>query len=340
MEMVALSTGGVSHCPDCGHELPLGVLVCPECHVLVHGVDLTRLSAEARQLEAQGRFAEAREVWNRSLALLPPDLKQTEWVRGKIASLERAHYEAASAPPQSSHVWAKRLGPLAPLAIVLAKGKGLLLAIFKLKFLFSFFSFIAVYVAFWGWKFGAGFAVCILIHELGHYVDIRRRGLPAEMPVFLPGLGAYVKWDALGVTRRQIAEISLAGPLAGWMAAAGCLWLYTMTGNFLWVALAHTGAVINLLNLIPVWQLDGGKAIESLSKNERVALLVAAIAIGVLARQGIFILIAGGAAYRLFTKDKPKREDWRSLAYYIAVMALLALVVWVSPHGKIPGMAR
>jgi Zn-dependent protease len=113
-----------------------------------------------------------------------------------------------------------------------------------------------------------------------------------------------------------------------------------MTGNFLWVALAHTGAVINLLNLIPVWQLDGGKAIESLSKNERVALLVAAIAIGVLARQGIFILIAGGAAYRLFTKDKPKREDWRSLAYYIAVMALLALVVWVSPHGKIPGLAR
>lgn len=337
MEATAWNAGLISHCPDCGYELPLGALACPECHVLVHGTDLARLSAEAKQLEAQSRLAEAREVWNRALTMLPPDVKQAEWVRGKISALEHAHCEAANAPPQPSHVWAKRLGPLAPLAIILAKSKGLLLTVFKLKFLFSFFSFIAVYVTFWGWWFGAGFAASILIHEIGHYVDIRRRGLPAEMPVFLPGLGAYVKWDALGVTKRQIAEISLAGPLAGWMAAAACLWIYTSTGNMLWVALAHTGATINLLNLIPVWQLDGGKAIESLSKNERVALLIAALTIGVLTRQGMFLLIAGGTVYRLFNKDKPKREDWRSLIYYVLVMALLAAVVWVSPYEGIPG---
>jgi Zn-dependent protease len=336
METTAWNAGLISHCPDCGHELPLAALACPECHVLVHGADLARLSAEAKRLEAQNRFAEAREVWNRALTLLPPDVKQAEWVREKMAALHQAHDESLSAPPKPSHVWAKRLGPLAPLAIILAKSKGLLLAVFKLKFLFSFFSFIAVYVTFWGWKFGAGFAVSILIHELGHYVDIRRRGLPAEMPVFLPGLGAYVKWDALGVTKRQIAEISLAGPLAGWMAAAACLWIYTSTGNMLWVALAHTGAVINLLNLIPVWQLDGGKAVESLGKNERVALLVAAITLGVVARQGMFLLIAAGTVYRLFTKDKPKREDWRTLIYYVVVMALLAAVIWVSPYQGIP----
>ena len=340
METAELSAGFVSHCPDCGHQLPLGALVCLECHVLVHGVDLTRMSTEAKQLEAQGRFSEAREVWSRSLALLPPDVKQAEWVREKMASLERAHTEAVGTPPQPKHVWAKRLGPLAPLAIVLAKSKGLLLAVFKFKFLFSFLSFIAVYVALWGWMFGAGFAVSILIHELGHYVDIKRRGLPAEMPVFLPGMGAYVKWGALGVTKRQIAEISLAGPLAGWMAAAGCVWLYALTGNKLWVALAHTGAVINLLNLVPVWQLDGGKAVESLSQNERVALLVAATAIGALARQPLFLLIAGGAVFRLFTKDKPQREDWRSFAYYVIVMALLAAVLWVTPYGMIRGTSR
>jgi len=337
MNTTAWSRSVISHCPDCGHELPLGALACPECHLLVHGADLARLSAEAKRLEAQNQFSEAREVWNRALPLLPPDVKQAEWVRDKMAALERAHNEAASAPPQPGHVWAKRLGPLAPLAIILAKSKGLLLTIFKLKFLFSFFSFIAVYVAFWGWKFGAGFAVSILIHELGHYVDIRRRGLPAEMPVFLPGLGAYVKWEALGVTKRQIAEISLAGPLAGWMAAAACLWIYKSTGNMLWVALAHTGATLNLLNLVPVWQLDGGKAVESLSTQERVALLIAAVTIGVLAHQGMFLLIAAGAVYRLFTKDKPKREDWRSLVYYVVVMALLAAVVWVSPYHDIPG---
>jgi len=336
METAAWNPALISHCPDCGNELPLGALACPGCHVLVHGIDLARFSAEAKQLEAKNRFAEAREVWSRALTLLPADVNQAEWVRQKIAALERAHIEAANAPPKQNHVWAKRLGPLAPLAIILAKSKGLLLTIFKLKFLFSFFSFIAIYVTLWGWLFGAGFAVSILIHELGHYVDIRRRGLPAEMPVFLPGLGAYVKWDALGVTRRQIAEISLAGPLAGWMAAATCLWLYSFTHNMLWVALAHTGAVINLLNLIPVWQLDGGKAIESLSTSERVALLIAAITLGVLSRQGMFLLIAGGTAYRLFTKDKPKREDWRTLIYYVVVMTLLAFTIWVSPYKGIP----
>jgi len=337
METAALSGGVITHCPDCGHELPLGILACPECHVLVHGIDLTRLSVEARELEAGQRFSEAREVWNRALALLPPGVKQAEWVREKMASLEHAHDEAAAPAAQPSYVWAKRLGPLAPLVIILAKSKGLLLAIFKLKFLFSFFSFIAVYVALWGWKFGVGFAVSILIHELGHYVDIKRRGLPAEMPVFIPGMGAYVRWDALGVTKRQIAEISLAGPLAGCVAAATCLWLYASTGNTLWVALPHVGALINLLNLIPIWQLDGGKAIESLGKNERVALLVAVITIGILARQGLFLLIAGGAVFRLFTNDKAKREDWRSLAYYVLVLVLLALVLWASPYQMIPG---
>jgi hypothetical protein len=50
-----------------------------------------------------------------------------------------------------------------------------------------------------GWAFGLGFAALILVHEMGHYIDITRRGLPADMPVFLPGLGAYVRWRALGV---------------------------------------------------------------------------------------------------------------------------------------------
>ena len=64
------------------------------------------------------------------------------------------------------------------------------------KFLLSFFSFVAIYWALWGWKFGLGIAALVLIHEMGHFVDIKLRGLPAEMPVFLPLLGAYVgKWD-------------------------------------------------------------------------------------------------------------------------------------------------
>jgi Zn-dependent protease len=242
---------------------------------------------------------------------------------------------AAAAIPDSQakpvSPWVRRLGPLAPIGVLLAKSKGLLLAIFKLKFLFSFFSFLWIYVLIWGWRFGAGFAVSILIHELGHLVDIKRRGLPAEMPVFLPGLGAYVKWNALGVTKQQIAQISLAGPLAGWLAAAGCYLLYVRTQDPLWAALARTGAVINVLNLIPVWTLDGSQAIAALGMVERMGLLAAALALWAWTGSAIFFLVALGVGWRLYTKDKPQQDDWGTWFYFVSVLAGLGVVLHLAP---------
>jgi Zn-dependent protease len=328
------------HCPNCNSDLPLGALACPECHALIHGVRIDALARQGRSLEAKGDFAQAREAWNQALTLLPADSTQAAWVTEKIKALGSPQNAAGDAGAKPDHAWARRLGPLGPIAILLVKSKGLLVAIFKLKFLLSFFAFIALYVALWGWRFGLGFAVCILIHEMGHFIDIKRRGLPAEMPVFLPGLGAYVKWKAMNVSLRTMAQISLAGPLAGWMAAAGCYLMYTRTGELFWAALANTGARINVLNLIPVWMLDGGKAASALGMVERAALLAAALAIWVYTQEGIFLLVGAGVVYRLFTKDKPAREDWGTLAYYAAVLGALALVLHVTPESLFAGMRR
>lgn len=322
--MSSVGTEIMRQCPSCGHELELGALACPACHALVHGAELNALAREAKVLESQRQYARAREVWFRSLRLLPPDAKQAEWVREKLLSLEVAGGSPADRPVKPAHPWAKRLGPLAPLAVLLAKGKTVLLLIFKLKFLLSFFSFIGIYVMLWGWRFGLGFAVCILIHELGHFVDIKRRGLPAEMPVFLPGLGAYVRWNALGVTKRQIAQISLAGPLAGWLAAAGCYWLYLQTRQPAWAALAQTGAFLNVLNLIPVWTLDGGQAIHALGKVERAGLMAAALVCLLYTGNLVFLFVALGAGWRLFSKDMPQQDDWGTWSYFVAVLGALA----------------
>jgi Zn-dependent protease len=304
-------------------------MACPECHALLHAAELSELASRARSLEAKNQLPQAREVWHRSLSLLPSDSKQAEWVRDRLSALETAISTAP--PPKPEHPWARRLGPLAPIAILLAKSKGLLLAIFKLKFLLSFFSFIVVYGALFGWRYGAGIAVCILIHEMGHFADIKRRGLPAEMPVFLPGLGAYVRWNALGVTRRQIAEISLAGPLAGWMASVACFWLYVRTQDPVWAAVARTGAWLNLLNLIPVWTLDGSQAIRALGMVERVGLLAAALALWAYTGEIVFFFIVLGIGWRLYTKDKPKSDDWRTWLYFVAVMVALALTMHFTP---------
>lgn len=317
-------------CPQCGHDLNLGALACPECHTLVHATELSTLAYQARGLEEKRDFAQARELWQRSLTLLPPDSKQAEWVRDRLSSLEAQ--ASVTSEAKSDHTWARRLGPLAPIAILLAKSKGLLLAIFKLKFLFSFFSFIGLYVLMFGWRFGAGFAASILIHEMGHFVDIKRRGLPAEMPVFLPGFGAYVRWNALGVTRRQIAEISLAGPLAGWMAAIGSYWLFLQTRDPVWAAVARTGAWLNVLNLIPVWTLDGGQAMRALGMVERIGVLAVALALWSYTGEMVFFFVVLGVGWRLYTKDKPEHDDWRTWLYFVAVLVALGLTLHFLPN--------
>jgi Zn-dependent protease len=309
--------------------LPLGVLACEKCHALVHSEELLRISTRAKALEERDQIAEAREEWLKGLLLLPVNSTQAEWIRDKADKLQLAAKVAM--PPEQRHAWARKLGPLAPLAVLLAKSKTLLLALFKLKFVFSLFAFMGVYWALFGAAFGVGFAVLILVHEMGHYIDIRRRGLPADMPIFLPGLGAYVRWQALGVTRATRAAVSLAGPLAGFLGAAVCAALWYHTGNGLWAALARTSAGLNILNLIPVWVLDGGQAASALSKSERFVLLAACLLLWLFVGEGIFFLVAAGVTYRLFTKDLPPKPDPAIAAYFVSVLAGLGLLLRFIP---------
>lgn len=325
----------VRNCHSCGAALPLGALACEACHALVHSEELVRISARANSLEEQEQLLLARDEWLKAIPLLPANASQAEWIRDKARKLELA--AKTSPPPREKHAWARKLGPLAPIAILLAKGKTLLLANFKLKFIFSLFVAIWFYLTLFGVSFGVGFVVLILVHELGHYIDIRRRGLPAEMPVFLPGFGAYVRWAALGVTRQTRAAVSLAGPFAGFLGAAVCAALWYQTHNSLWAALARTTAGLNVLNLIPVWALDGGQAAAALSKTERFIVLSACLVLWLFAGEGIFVLVAAGFVYRLFTKDLPPLPSPRISTYFVGVLACLAFVLWLMPgHGLVP----
>lgn len=312
----------------CGEDLAPGALVCSKCHALVHSEELTVLSTRAQSQETAEDFVAARETWTKALTLLPHESTQAEWIRTHLYRLQLA--EKAAPSPEEKHKWAKWLGPLAPVAIVLAKAKWLF-AIFKMKFLFSFFVFLWVYWTLWGWKFGVGFAVLILIHEMGHYIDIRRRGLPAEMPVFLPGLGAFVKWRALGVSRQTRAAVSLAGPLAGGLACVACALFWRKTGNNLWAGLARAGGMLNLLNLIPVWVLDGAGASEALDKMERWTVLGVCVVLAIALREWTYLLVAGGAGYQLIRKDFPPVPSRATLIYFAAVLVLLGGVLHFVP---------
>jgi Zn-dependent protease len=314
------------NCKACSLELTSHSLVCSQCHTLVHAEELEQISAGARMFEEHGELTRAREAWLKALELLPPEATQAQWVRDKVCKLELA----AAATTEKQNNWAKKLGPLAPLAVLLAKSK-LLLTLFKLKSLLSLATFLAFYWAVYGPKFGVGFAVLILVHEMGHYIDIKRRGLPAEMPMFLPGLGAYVRWAKMGVSLATQAAISLAGPLAGFIGAAVCALLWAKTRNGLWAALARSTAALNVLNLTPVWALDGGKAMSALSKAERILILTAALLLCFGLGEMMFFFVAAGATYRLFTKGDPPQASPATTAYFVGVLAALAFVLHSMP---------
>jgi Zn-dependent protease len=298
----------------------------------VHAEQLTQLSEEARQAERHGHLRRARDLWQQGLPLLPQDSKQAQWIRDHAKELDLAalRAEAVQEAPPPENKWARKLGPLAPIAILLAKGKSLLMLL-KLNFLLSLFAFMGFYWAAFGAKFGIGFAILILIHELGHFIDIKRRGLPADMPIFLPGLGAFVRWRAMGVSLKTRAEVSLAGPLAGWMASVACALIWWKTGDALWAALARAGAWLNVMNLIPVWVLDGGQAVLALNKAGRLVILSVSLLFGIWLHEPAFYFVALGAGWRLFTRDQPSQPSPTATVYFAGVLASLGAILWLMP---------
>jgi Zn-dependent protease len=316
-------------CKRCSAEIPPDALVCKQCHALVHAEQLETLSAGAKMLEEQGDLVHAREQWLKAIELLPADSRQAVWIQEHASRLSLA--ASVTTPREArSKKWG-RLAPLAPILVALSKGKALV-ALFNLKFLLSLGAFLGIYWSLYGMKFALGFTAQILIHEFGHYIDIKRRGLPADLPTFLPGMGAYVRWQALGVSLETRAAVSLAGPLAGAFAAAACAAMWFQTGSDLWAALARTGAWLNLLNLIPVFGLDGGHAFLALTKVQRGTLLAFSVVLLFAGGESVFLLIALGAGWRLFTKDLPEKPSNAITAYFAVVLSGLAILISLFPH--------
>jgi Zn-dependent protease/tetratricopeptide (TPR) repeat protein len=152
--------------------------------------------------------------------------------------------------------------------LLLAKGKsliGLLKVGPLLTTLGSMFVFIWAQAQFFGWRFAVGFAVCILIHELGHVYAGWRHGVKASAPMFIPFVGAVILVKRFPDNPEVEAEIGAGGPAAGLLAAAGCALVALLTGSSYWLALANIGFFINLFNLLPISPLDGSRIASAFS---------------------------------------------------------------------------
>ncbi len=116
-----------------------------------------------------------------------------------------------------------------------------------------------VYSLTFGWKYAVGFVLLIFFHEMGHYLAARNRGLNVGAPMFIPFVGAWIQLKDMPRDVHTEAYVGFAGPLVGTLAAIGCYWAARDTDNHLLLALAYSGFMLNLFNLIPISPLDGGR---------------------------------------------------------------------------------
>ena len=335
----------VAACGSCGTQIAATLLACPGCHALVHRARLATLARDAEQAAAEKDFARASSLWREALALLPENSNQHAAVAAQIdamtAAIEGKTIEEIRKGPKAGTMWAKVLGPLGVVglllwkfkflfAIIATKGKLLLLGLTKMSTLGSMFVSLGFYWTAWGWKFAAAILGGIYIHEIGHVAELQRRGMSASAPMFIPGLGAFVRLKQHAATPSEDARIGLAGPVWGMAASIAALVAgYALQSKF-WFAVAHVTAVINLFNLTPVWQLDGSRGFHALTRQQRIALVVLTLAGFAVARNGFFLLVALVGVWRVFEKRITKTPDWNAFATFAALIAVVAAVVMLS----------
>lgn len=124
---------------------------------------------------------------------------------------------------------------------------------------------VGVYALMFGWQYAVGFVALILVHEMGHYLAARRRGLDVGLPTFIPFVGAWIQLKQLPHDAETEAYVGVAGPLVGTVGALGCFYLARETGSTLLLALAYSGFFLNLFNLIPLAPFDGGRVTAAIS---------------------------------------------------------------------------
>jgi Zn-dependent protease len=226
-------------------------------------------------------------------------------------------------PGRRDSFYRRRIAPIgAAILAFLAKIKFVLLFLGKFKLLVTAGSMavsVVAYASIWGFPFAVGFVVLLLVHEMGHVIALRREGIKASAPMFIPFLGAMISARSLGDNALAEARVGLAGPILGSIGAGVCLLLWKLTGHTYWQALGFTGLFLNLFNLLPVVPLDGGRAMAAMSPAMWVAGFAGMIALAVLFPNPIIIIIAVFAAMETWKRLSQRRHGGLAQAAYYRV---------------------
>lgn len=338
----------LADCPECGTALAPNLLSCPGCGRLVHADELKRLADEAATAIQP---ADGLRAWRMAYALLPEGSRQQAMVLRKIDDLVKV---AKTAPfPNSStapaklvkaapaggpkSLWSRILGVLGVSAafiakfkfaglFLLTKAKFLLLGLTKMGTIVPMAASAGLYWALWGWKLGLGIVVSIYLHELGHVAMFKRLGMHPSAPMFIPGFGAFVRAHGRILTPQESAKVGLAGPMWGLGASLAAFALSLAFDSQMMRVIANWGAVLNLLNLAPIWQLDGASAFRAFTRTQRwiAAAVIGGAVLG--SSASILWIVLVSAVWRACEKEATDEPDNVALGEYVFLIATLTLI--------------
>ena len=201
---------------------------------------------------------------------------------------------------------------------------------------------LVVYAFIYGWKYAAGFVALLFVHEMGHYLAARQRGLPVGLPTFIPFVGAWIELKQMPHDAETEAWVGLGGPALGTLGALLCLWMARAWDADWLLAVAYAGFFLNLFNLIPLSPFDGGRITAVLSPRIWFFGVPILVALFFWRPSPMLILIALIAAPQLwkaikFRKDSVEAQTyyavstakkWEYGLYYLVLAAFLALMMY------------
>ena len=243
--------------------------------------------------------------------------------------------DAAGASP-----WKKRLARLGPIGIVLVFVLGKLkliiplLKLTKLGTLVTMLVAVWAYAMLWGVPFAVGFVLLIFVHEMGHALVMKQQGIDAGAPVFIPFVGAVIAMKSLPRDAYVEALVGIGGPVLGTVGAVVCLLIGQATGSLFWYALASTGFLINMFNMIPISPLDGGRIVGVISRWLWAAGYAIGIIVFLFTKSPILFLILLLGLFTLGRTIRGPNEQYynvdpdKRIAIGVAYFGLLAFMAW------------
>jgi len=191
---------------------------------------------------------------------------------------------------------------------------------------------IGFYALLFGWPFAIGLVLMLFIHEMGHALVMKLKGIPVGSMIFIPMLGAAVMMNQMPKNAKDEAEVGIAGPIAGALAASFCLYVAQSQPHTVWAPLAYFGFFMNLFNLIPIVPFDGGRVLAAIDRRIWIVGFVALLGYQIwLWMNGNFypwlLIFVVMAAFQLFSRSRTPDSPEARAYYEVPLTARITLSV-------------